>query len=131
MEDDIYFFTASGVILADAFGGKYPDAYIGLREYSTTIQKSKQTTTFKDGYDHQIEVQGAAYSVSFWYSEETFKNGEPSRPLMRKDPETGKLTDVFVVDISAVEVKAIMSSGGDSDTKDNRVVRSDFVRRFS
>lgn len=125
MTTPVKLFTAS---LTDEYGYDFADCLVAVRQFSETSQKTGATETFEGDYAVESQIEGVSYKANYWYSQTKKAEGKRSRPL--KQDVDGELTDVFVVDLDAENVVAILDSANSHDDKILAAIIADIENRF-
>ena len=115
--------------VTDEYGGVWPKAILAVRAFSETSQATGYSDNCEDAYTVESDVEAITYKVNYWYTEQTKAAGKRSRPLIKD--EHGTFTDVFSVDVGAVEVQEILSSSAGHFDNVLRSIESDAIRRFN
>jgi len=113
--------------ITDEYGGKFPQAYVAVWDWS---ESSQRTGTSKEGeteYDVSLEVEAISYKWNYWYNQ-SLKGNLPSRPA--KQFIDGEFTSVFTVDLENPAVINILNGTGDPETNILNAIEFDIKTRF-
>ncbi len=116
--------------VVDEFGGVFPNAVLGILEFSTLVQETGISKDCVGEYSMETEPTAITYKINYWYTEATKLEGRRPRKLIQEQDGEDP-TDVFVVDLDRPGVTAIMESGLDSHEKKMKVIEADVAGRFS
>ena len=122
--------TTLSAPVKDEDGRFYPDAFIGIRKASETLQKTLNCPSFSDPTATSVEytINALFYSVSYWCNKGAFEwlNGDHSRPL--SNPLSVE-HDIFEADVNTSEAIAAMNSGLSGNDLTVELIRLDLIRR--
>jgi hypothetical protein len=124
--------TTLSAPVKDDTGRLYPDAFVGIRHASETLQKTLSRPSFSGPNTTSVEynINALVYSVSYWCNKETFEwlDGHHSKPL--SNPLSVE-SDIFEADVNTSESIAAMNSGLSGDDLTVELIRLDLIRRSS
>jgi len=126
MEEKTHSFISA---VEDEFGGRHPDALIGVLRVHKTTQELKESKDIDGAYRRDTHVSKFGYEISFWNSTGMRAAGKRSRPLIN-DTEGG-YNKVLIADLDHPEIVSIIDSGVTGDELDNKIIEADISRRFS
>lgn len=99
--------------ITDEYGGLYPQAFVAVREFSETSQRTGYSEDGKQPYEIDFETDAIAYKLSYWYDQGKVQQYR-SRPLMHED-DNGEFSSVFTVDLDNPQIVNIINSTQDPD----------------
>lgn len=122
--------TTLSAPVKDEAGQFYPDAFVGIRYASETLQKTLSCNSFGEPNSTSVEynINALVYSVSYWCNKEAFEwlNGDRSKPVVNTLSAT---PDIFEADVTTQDAVAAINSGLSGEALTVELIRLDLIRR--
>lgn len=115
--------------VTDEYGGEYPQAFVAVRAFSETSQKTGISENCTTDYDVKSEIEAITYKVNYWYTDQTKAQGKRSRPLI--NDIDGVFSDVFTVNLEDPEIIQILEGPLEHFDKVLHAIVADVTKKFS
>ena len=98
--------------ITDEYGHTFEKAFVAIREWSETSQKTYTSEKHDDHYTGEVNPDAIGYVFSYWYEKQDAIDGLPSRPWKYKVLVDEKI--VYQVGVDGEFVYAIDANGQNS-----------------